>query len=288
VRSRALSLALALALAGCADAPPEPFDGRPILAPPSTVGDADAGLLVTPFEGLPPDQASALQTELIKALRRRDVVAAAVNPSPVSSLVRGGTLPGPDGQPTIEAELVAPSGLIAREVRLPAVGLDRQDGRADLAARLATALIGNDAAPAPAAPAERRWRVRVAPVAGAPGDGETSLTRAMARALARSGIQVTTDAGGDVLVLQGSVQLGPAASGAQPIAIRWSVDAPDGRDLGTVSQDNTIPAGSLDKAWGQVADLAARAAAGGVLDLIAKVPPPTAAPEPPAPPVAPP
>lgn len=275
-----------LALAGCADPVREPFDGSPILAPPTSVGDVGTGVVVTPFEGLPPDQAGALQTELIKAMRRRDVVAAAVNPAPASSLVRGGTLPGPNGATLIDAELVAPSGLIQTEVRVPADGIDRPERRIDLAERLAAGLLGAGVSapapsetvdPAPGPAAERRWRVRVAPVTGAPGDGRTALTTAMARALARSGLDVTQAADADVLVLHGEVALGPATGATQPISLRWRVDDPAGRDLGRVSQDNQIPAGSLDARWGPVADLAAAAAADGVRDLIAKLPPPGAA-----------
>jgi hypothetical protein len=46
------------------------------------------------------------------------------------------------------------------------------------------------------------------------------------------------------------------------------VKDPHGKKLGTVSQKNDIPEGSLDGAWGRVADQAANAAVQGILKLL--------------------
>ena len=62
--------------------------------------------------------------------------------------------------------------------------------------------------------------------------------------------------------------VGKAADGKQPIQIDWMVRDPQGKRLGTVSQKNDIPAGSLDGAWGQTADAAAAAAAQGIIKLL--------------------
>jgi hypothetical protein len=45
---------------------------------------------------------------------------------------------------------------------------------------------------------------------------------------------------------------------------------PSGRRLGTVSQQNTIPRGSLNGPWGAIADAAAGAAADGIIKLLPK------------------
>jgi hypothetical protein len=45
---------------------------------------------------------------------------------------------------------------------------------------------------------------------------------------------------------------------------------PTGKKLGTVSQQNTIPRGSLNGPWGAIADAAAGAAADGIIKLLPK------------------
>ena len=50
--------------------------------------------------------------------------------------------------------------------------------------------------------------------------------------------------------VEGTVTVGQAEEGKQPIQIEWMVRDPQGKKLGTVSQKNEIPEGSLDGAWG--------------------------------------
>ncbi len=59
------------------------------------------------------------------------------------------------------------------------------------------------------------------------------------------------------------------ANGQQPITIKWVVLDPNGKQMGgTVVQSNRIGAGSLDGAWGEVAEQAASAAAADVTKLL--------------------
>ena len=64
--------------------------------------------------------------------------------------------------------------------------------------------------------------------------------------------------------------MGPGKNGKQPITIDWDVKDPSGKKLGTVSQKNEVPQGSLDGAWGKTANAAAAAAAQGILKLLPK------------------
>lgn len=105
-------------------------------------------------------------------------------------------------------------------------------------------------------------------VTGAPGDGSTSLTEALQRELSRSGVSVVEKTAGNTYRVEGKVKLGPSKDGKQPIQIDWQVKDPQGKQLGTVSQKNEIPEGSLDGSWGKVADAAAGAAAQGILKLL--------------------
>jgi hypothetical protein len=105
-------------------------------------------------------------------------------------------------------------------------------------------------------------------VTGAPGDGGQSLAGALQRELSRSGLSLVQTAGPDSYRVEGKVTVGKASNGKQPIQIDWLVKDPKGNKLGTVSQKNEIPPGSLDGAWGKTADLAAAAAAQGILKLL--------------------
>ena len=52
------------------------------------------------------------------------------------------------------------------------------------------------------------------------------------------------------------------------VSLNTTLLSPTGKKLGTVSQKNEIPQGSLDGAWGKTADAAASAATQGILKLI--------------------
>jgi hypothetical protein len=105
-------------------------------------------------------------------------------------------------------------------------------------------------------------------VTGAPGDGATSLTAAIQRELQAKGINLADQPTKTSYRVEGAVLLGEARGGKQPIQIEWVVRSPSGKKLGTVSQKNDIPEGSLDGAWGSVADQAAGAAVKGILKLL--------------------
>jgi hypothetical protein len=107
----------------------------------------------------------------------------------------------------------------------------------------------------------------VASVTGAPGDGVTSLTAAIRQELANKGVGAAEKSAGAYRV-EGAVALGAAKDGKQSIHIEWTVRDPSGKKLGTVSQRNEIPEGSLDGAWGKTAEQAAGAAAQGIVRLL--------------------
>ena len=93
------------------------------------------------------------------------------------------------------------------------------------------------------------------------------LSSALQRELSRQGIALVDKPGSSYRV-EGKVIMGQTADGKQPIQIDWRVKDPQGKSLGTVSQKNEIPPGSLDGSWGKVADAAAAAAAQGILKLL--------------------
>jgi hypothetical protein len=105
-------------------------------------------------------------------------------------------------------------------------------------------------------------------VTGAPGDGSIALTSAIQRELSRNGVNLADKASAQTYRVEGKVVVGEGKEGKQPIQIDWNVKDPQGKKLGTVSQKNEIPQGSLDGAWGKTADAAAAAAAQGILKLL--------------------
>lgn len=104
-------------------------------------------------------------------------------------------------------------------------------------------------------------------VTGAPGDGSQALAAALQKELSRNGIALSDNASAQAYRVEGKVLVGPDKDGKQPIEISWNVKDPQGKKLGTVTQKNEIPQGSLDGAWGKTADAAAAAAAQGIIKL---------------------
>lgn len=105
-------------------------------------------------------------------------------------------------------------------------------------------------------------------VSGAPGDGSGALTGAIQRELSKNGVPLAAAPGGQTYKVEGKVAMGQGKDGKQPIQIDWNVYDPKGKKLGTVSQKNEVPQGSLDGAWGKTADAAAQAAAQGIVKLL--------------------
>jgi hypothetical protein len=112
--------------------------------------------------------------------------------------------------------------------------------------------------------------VLVQPVTGAPGDGQRSLTVALKKRLYAGGVKLANGTSVNVYMVKGSVKLSDATGGKQSIRIDWQVLDPTGKKLGTVSQQNMIPRGSLNGPWGAIADAAAGAAADGIIKLLPK------------------
>ncbi len=105
-------------------------------------------------------------------------------------------------------------------------------------------------------------------VVGAPGDGSQSLSEAIRQELQGKGISLVDAPSAATYRVEGIVKVGEAKDGKQPIVIEWQVKDPKGKKLGTVSQRNEIPAGSLDGEWGSTAQQAAGAAVQGIVKLL--------------------
>ncbi len=121
-----------------------------------------------------------------------------------------------------------------------------------------------------AQPAPKPSGVVVGSVTGAPGDGSRSLPVALKKRLYKDGVKIANGRARNIYTVKGTVKLTSAGSGKEKIRIDWRVLDPNGKSLGTVSQQNTIPKGSLNGPWGAIADAAAGAAADGIKKLLPK------------------
>jgi hypothetical protein len=114
----------------------------------------------------------------------------------------------------------------------------------------------------------RPARVLVSPVTGAPGDGNATLTQQMRSRLAVLGPVVLTTSSGADFEVQGDVKIVPIEKRQERVEIQWTVRTGAGAERGKVIQLNEIPAGTLDKYWGDVAVVVATEASAGVNDVI--------------------
>lgn len=113
----------------------------------------------------------------------------------------------------------------------------------------------------------RRARIWLAPVTGAPGDGNTALFQQMTQELGALGPVVQPEEKGADFVVTGTVDVVSGSHGLDNVTIDWKVT--DKRGLaGHVMQVNGVPHGSLGHAWGSTAVFAAHEAALGVEQVI--------------------
>jgi hypothetical protein len=178
-------------------------------------------------------------------------------------------LPSHTGQAAVASNTAQPASVGAQPAAGPAAA-------APPAKRQAAKPHAEPAAAAPAQPAQMTGSIAregpvmavVPSVTGAPGDGSKSLTAAIQRELTSKGVSVSDKPAAVAYRVEGTVTVGEANQGKQPIHIEWLVRDPQGKKLGTVSQRNEIPEGSLDGEWGKTAEQAAGAAAQGIVKLL--------------------
>jgi hypothetical protein len=270
-----------LALVGCGDLP-EPFLGNPgatgrILAQPPT-----PRLTVSPpGDALLPDAASqTLAADLAQALQAQEVPAVAVAAAARTewrlvatasqrgvTVVPAFTVLDPQGKDRGKTEGAA----VPVAAWAAAAPETLRQAAAEAAPKISALLTNIEIARQMADPNSlfnRRAKVMVANVTGAPGDGDESLTDQMRTHLALLGPTVQNTAAGADFTVQGQVKAVPIAGRQQRIEIQWLIKNAAGNDLGKVVQLNEIPAGTLDHYWGDVAVVVATEASSGVNDVI--------------------
>ena len=123
----------------------------------------------------------------------------------------------------------------------------------------------------PATPPAPMVKVMVAPVTGAPSDGNRQLFSGMRRALGSSRIVVIDKPGNDTFTVVGNVTLTPIDDRMTQLTVRWTLKDPQGKEVGKIDQSNPVPIAATKGSWAGFGDIVATAAVEGVLELLDKV-----------------
>lgn len=283
VRLMVLAVMILPLVAGCG-ALPQPFRGTPKVTRDNPLLDVPAatGVAVLPVTGIAPALSDAYTRAVADRLDAMEIPSAAVAKAGSLGFIVSGVgsnlTDSPTGQSfdvawTIKSRHGEIVGRFVQTIRI-APGTDGARASASATARMIAYHMGlgpepTQAAAAPAAPALPS--VSVKPVEGAHGDGRTSLTLAVLQALSDAGIR-RDDVNPDI-ALFGKVDTQPAGYDSQSVTISWRAVLRDGRELGTVKLENTVPVGTLDGTWGPTAFTIAAAAQKDLLRLIGSAPP---------------
>ncbi len=274
--------AFLLAMAGCQPLPHPFADDVPRRGAPILALRDSTSVAIAPIEGLPRATAEKLGPAMAIALQEREIAASDKTAS-IGSYELAGRIqkmaPSQDKVALVVLwELNDPSGrrIGERAERLDAPADDWDAGNEDAVARLAAvsaaqiAALLQDEAPSEAE-IGGRTRLAIGAVAGAPGDGDRALVTSITEILKKQDLAIVSDPQAKAdLVLDADVAVAKPKGGKQNVKIVWHVRRKDGGEIGTVGQENDVPAGLLDGAWGDVAYMVAVSAQEGIMELVAR------------------
>ncbi len=233
--------AVALTVAACAPVPRAFAPGEVDSVGTAIVhGTFTNGIQVNPIEGTAPIMSKILARTTVDSFEPYGLPAG-VAPFDASEYILHGRAhhdKNPNAIPygTIHWQLSNKDGLLLADLEQP---VDATSGEwefgtpeviirvaEDVAHRVAAILAG--VAPAQPEPAPDKG-IFVMPVEGAPGDGDFSLTRAIAEALKARGTRLTRYREQAKYVLTGLMEVSPSVQGRQGVRITWRLSRPDGK-----------------------------------------------------------
>ena len=274
---RVLVLVSLLALGAC-DPTPRVFasiDDETLTAVP-----AAAGVMVAPIQGLPEATDGELRKAIMGALQAQGIPATTASAGRAqATLVGQADVAGVDtGTPTFIAWTLAdPEGrslasFTGTAALAPGRIVQENPGAlSNIVRQVNDALAGAGRRPLSRPAGASRTAipvVSVLPVEGAPSDGREVLADALRGALRGHGLRVADGIDAAGLIVFGDVLVEPVGEVQEKVSISWQVRWPDGRELGVVSQSNTVPRGATASSWMPVAPIVATNAADGIARLV--------------------
>jgi hypothetical protein len=130
-----------------------------------------------------------------------------------------------------------------------------------------------DAAGAGPAGVADKVRVRIGRIAGAPGDGNRALALALEGALRERGAKIERGQGSGLWRVDCVVTVARLSATEDRVKLVWKLVAADGKEAGTLVQENPVERGRLGRKWGPIAAFAAEAAADGMWQVLQQIRP---------------
>jgi hypothetical protein len=282
IRLLGATLAFMLPMAGCQPLPHPFADDVPRRGAAILALRDSTSVAIAPIEGLPRATAEKLAPAMASALQEREIAASDKTASIGSYELVGRIqeMAPSQGKAALVVlwELRDPSGqrIGERAERADAAADDWDAGSENAVARLAAASAAQVAALLQdEAPSEAdiggRTRLAIGAITGAPGDGDRALVTSITEILKKQDLAIVSDPQAKAdLVLDADIAVAKPKGGKQNVKIVWHVRRQDGGEIGTVGQENDVPAGLLDGAWGDVAYMVAVSAQEGIMQLVAR------------------
>ncbi len=277
--------AVLVALAAACQPLPQPFQPPPerkAANPLLQITDA-YGVYVAGVAGADEATGEALAREMAAALVGRGIPAFTESGN-AGSYTLSGTLAVPEsreGRPTrLRWTLTDPDGAAVGTYDLDAGtvrGRLAKPGGSDLkglAVRSAGPIAALVQEPAPVDRIGERSKLTlfVRPVEGAPEAAGGILREEAEAAFRRLDVKMAAGPGIARIVVSCTVTLSAAEAGRQRLALVWNVLRPDGSEIGSIRQENTLAPEALDRSWPSIARAIASGAAEGVRDILDRLP----------------
>lgn len=270
MRSLALLVLAGLVLVACGQVP-QPFRPGQKTATVARAPGPGSALVVLPLQGPDAVPLAALTERVVIELQKAEIAATVAPIRNRYSLVGEVQRLRVDGADTTLAfrwTLLDPAGAATDSTdHVERIGQEAWASARPVAIhQLATTaaahlvrLVNGDLPVAEAAP--QPARIALGGISGAPGDGNRAMDLAIREALAKQGLALGPASGATRATLELHVAVAPTGQTSDRVTLLWLVRDATGRERGRLEQQNTVPAGRLSRRWGDIADLAAGAAA---------------------------
>jgi hypothetical protein len=114
--------------------------------------------------------------------------------------------------------------------------------------------------------------VFIARIGGLPASAGAPLERALDFALRRAKAEISDQPTDKSLTVSASVAFRDRPRDQVALEVNWRVTDAAGAELGTLRQENEVPAQALQRAWDEIASAIAEGAAEGIMEIVSRAP----------------